>query len=153
MRLFCKFSDVCTSFNIGDDDNEGWLEYGTGKFFIHYIGYDTEQLSLDYESKSSHYEGTNDELLEQLALQGVTPPDNTDIFLNYSNEVSLIATLKVQLLGSDFISALLAYAKKIDDPEFSTVIVKKVEHIRKKTNFEYSKVESPFEYPSIQRKA
>ncbi|MBL1417298.1 MAG: hypothetical protein COB27_010530, partial [Moritella sp.] len=111
MRLFCEFSDVCMNLNVGDEKNEGWMTYGTGRYFVHYIGYDTERYSLNYESKSSHYEGTNDELLEQLALQGVAPPDDSNIFIDYSDNVSLNATLKVQLMGVDFISALLAYAK------------------------------------------
>lgn len=150
MRLFCVFSSIC--FDILDDDGSLIMPYSSGEYFIHYVGYNNDRFDTKLDTKEGYLKGTSHDVLAQLEIQGKIPAEEQKFYLDLNDEVSLIATMKVQLMGQNFIHAILAYAKGIEDKELSELITSKAEHIFKKTRFEYSTVDSPFDCPEVQVK-
>ncbi|MFB2660983.1 hypothetical protein [Shewanella mangrovisoli] len=149
MRLFCEYSSIC--FDILDDDCL-LMSCSSGEYFIHYVGDYKERFDSDLCTKKGFFKGTDLEVLEQLKKQGRIPQEKPEIYLDLETNVSLMATLKVQLLGESFINALYAYAESIEDKVFSKLVISKAEDILKKTKLEYTAVDSSIDFRRIQRK-
>lgn len=150
MRLFCIYSSI--NFDMLDDDGVYLGAMGTGEYFIHYVGDDRERYEKDHDSRRYYYKGTGQEVMAQLGYQGKEFNENLGLYLDLTENVALISTLKVQLLGDAFVEALIAYSHCIDDIQYSDIVRKKAEYLRKNRNFESVPAQSPMVWAGIRKR-
>ncbi|WP_070963929.1 hypothetical protein [Vibrio sonorensis] len=75
------------------------------------------------------------------------------LYLDLTENVALMSTLKVQLLGEAFVEALLAYSHCIDDQQHGDTVRKKAEYLQKNRNYELVPAQSPTEWAGIRKRS
>lgn len=151
MKLFCIYSSI--HFNILDDDGVYLDSMGTGEYFIHYVGDDRERSENTHKSRRHYFEGGELEIMVQMLCQGKDLDDTLELHFDTTQNVALMSTLKVQLLGDAFVEALLAYSHCIDDQQHGDIVRKKAEYLRKNRNFEYAPALSPTDWAKIRKRS